>query len=261
MDSADVAIIGGTASIDTSLLEGVKEVEVATPYGRPSDSITIGRLEGVEVAILPRHRRGHTIPPHAINFRANIDALHRLGVRRIIATATVGSLQEDFRAGDVVVPDQFVDWSKQVHSFYGEGKFFHVSMADPFCPELRNSLAETARELGLRVHSKGTYLKIDGPQFSTRAASRMYRNFADIIGMTCIPEAILAREREMCLAVLATVTDYDVWAEQPVSYEEIKNVMRMNLQNTKKILLGTIKSLSGDNRCELCPRALEGAEA
>ena len=261
MDSAEIAIIGGTASIDPSLLEDVRDVEVSTPYGRPSDAITIGSLEGVSVAILPRHRRGHTIPPHAINFRANIDALHRLGVTRIIATAAVGSLQEEFKRGDVVIPDQFVDWSRDVHSFFGEGKFFHVSMADPFCPELRRTLADTAKRLGLSVHGKGTYLKIDGPQFSTRAASRMYRNFADIIGMTCIPEAILAREREMCLGVLATVTDYDVWADLPVSYEEIKDVMRINLENTKRVLLGTIKSLSSENKCELCPNALKGAEA
>ena len=260
MESADVAIIGGTASIDPDLLMNIWEVSFETPFGRPSDSITIGELEGMRIAILPRHGRGHTIPPHLINHRANIDALHQLGVKRIIATAAVGSLQEDYKAGDVVIPDQFIDWSKAVHGFYDEGRFYHVSMADPFCSEIRECLIETVKDLDIPFHDKGTYLKIDGPQFSTRAASRMYRQFADIIGMTCIPEAILARERQMCLAVLATVTDYDVWAEKPVSYDEIKQVMAGNIENTKNILQETVKNLSVERNCS-CSRALEGAEA
>ena len=260
MDSADVAIIGGTASIDTGMLDGSREVEVRTPYGRPSDTVTLGELSGVKVAILPRHGRGHTIPPHMINFRANIDALHRLGVKRIVATAAVGSLQEAYKAGDVVIPDQFIDWSKAVHGFYDDGRFYHVSMADPFCNEVRECLIETVKGLELPFHDKGTYLKIDGPQFSTRAASRMYRQFADIVGMTCIPEAILARERQMCLAVLATVTDYDVWAEKPVSYDEIKQVMKRNIENTKNILQEAVKSLSMERNCS-CSGALDGADA
>jgi 5'-methylthioadenosine phosphorylase len=260
MDSADVAIIGGTASIDPGLLEDVSEADVPTTFGRPSGKITLGTLEGVRVAILPRHGRGHTIPPHLINHRANIEALHKLGVKRIIATAAVGSLQEDYMAGDVVIPDQFIDWGKEVHNFFGENKFYHVSMADPFCPETRQALIDTARSLGLKYHGQGTYLKVDGPQFSTRAASRMYRQFADVIGMTCIPEAILARERQICLAVLATVTDYDVWAERPVRYDAVKEVMAQNLENTKGILHKTIRSIPPERSCP-CPRALEGAEA
>ncbi len=260
MDCADIAIIGGTASIDPQLLEDSREVEVHTPFGRPSDTITLGMLDGVNVALLPRHGRGHTIPPHMLNFRANIDALHRLGVKRIFATATVGSLQEDYRAGDIVVPDQFIDWGKQVHSMYGDGRFYHVSMADPFCPEGREALVGIARDMGLRVHEKGTYLKVDGPQFSTRAASRMYRQFADIIGMTAVPEAILSRERQMCLAVLATVTDYDVWADRPVSFDEIKQVMSQNIHNTSAILEKAVKHISPERKCH-CPNALEGAGA
>ncbi len=259
-DSADLAIIGGTASVDPGMLKEAREVEIHTPYGRPSDTITLGELEGAKVAILPRHGRGHTIPPHRINFRANIDALHRLGVKRIIATAAVGSLQEAYRAGDVVIPDQFIDWSKSVHGFYDEGRFYHVSMADPFCNEVRECLIDAVKSMGIPFHEKGTYLKIDGPQFSTRAASKMYRQFADIIGMTCIPEAILARERQMCLGILATVTDYDVWADRPVSYGEIKQVMEKNIENTGKILQRAAASMKMDRMCS-CPRALEGAEA
>ncbi len=260
MDSADIAIIGGTASIDPGLLREARDVSVATPYGKPSDAITLGTLDGVRVAILFRHSRKHTIPPHLINHRANIDALHRLGVKRIIATAAVGSLQEDCSAGDVVIPDQFIDCSKEVHTFFGEGKFYHISMADPFCPDIRQALTGTAKRLNLRLHERGTYLRIDGPQFSTRAASKMYRQSADIIGMTCVPEAILARERQMCLAVLATVTDYDVWSDKPVSYDEIKRVMAMNIENTRKILHDTIRTLPIRGSCS-CGSALEGAEA
>jgi 5'-methylthioadenosine phosphorylase len=260
MDSADLAIIGGTASIDPAMLGDAREVDLTTPYGKPSDRITLGSLEGTRVAILPRHGKSHSIAPHHINFRANIDALHQLGVKRIIATATVGSLQEEFRAGDVVIPDQFIDWSREVHSYVDVGKVFHISMADPFCTEMRQTLNNATKKLGIPCHGRGTYLKIDGPQFSTRAASRMYRQFADVIGMTCIPEAILARERGICLAVVATVTDYDVWADSPVTYEEIKSVMSRNLESKKRILLDAIRSLPKERSCS-CGDSLAGAEA
>jgi 5'-methylthioadenosine phosphorylase len=257
---AEIGIIGGTASIDTNLLKDAREIEVDTPYGKPSGRITVGTFEGRKIAMLPRHGKDHTIPPHEINFRANIRALKQLGVKRIIATATVGSLKEDYRAGEVVIPDQFVDMSKSIHSMYGTGKFYHVSMADPFCSEMRKTLIETTKGLGIPLKEKGTYVKIDGPQFSTRAASRMYRQFGDLIGMTCIPEAILARESEICLSVIATVTDYDVWAEKPVSFDEIRRVMAQNLENTKRIIQETIRNLPSERKCE-CKDALRGAEA
>ncbi len=260
MESAEIAIIGGTAVFNTGLLEGKREIKVSTHYGNPSDSITIGTFQGRRVAILPRHGRGHTIPPHRVNFRANIHALKQLGVSRILALAAVGSLKEDFKAGEVVIPDQFIDWGKQVHTFFDEGKFYHVSMADPFCPELNKLLSGVAKSLKIPVKDKGTYLRIEGPQFSTRSASRMYRQFGDIIGMTCIPEAILAREKEMCLSVIATVTDYDVWAEKPVSYEEIRGVMRRNIENTEKILEAVIPKIPSQRNC-ICKDALKGAEA
>jgi len=186
-------------------------------------------------------------------------ALKSLGIRRVFSTAAVGSLKENYRAGDIVVPDQFVDWGKAVHTFYDRPKVVHVSMADPFCPELRELLIKTVKGLGIPVKERGVYLRIEGPQFSTRAASRMYRQFADIIGMTAVPEAILCREQEMCFAVLATVTDYDCWSEQPVSIEEIKKVMAQNLDNTKKILAFAIKNVPADRKC-ICKDALKGAE-
>ncbi len=260
MEKAEIAIIGGTGLFNANLLKGVKEVKIRTPYGGPSDSFVLGTFGGKKIALLARHGKGHNIPPHRINFRANIDALKKLGVSRIFALAAVGSLKEDFRAGEVVVPDQFIDWGKQVHTFYDEGKFYHVSMADPFCPELNKLLVSTARSLKTPVHEKGTYLRIEGPQFSTRSASKMYRQFGDIIGMTCIPEAILAREKEICLSIIATVTDYDVWAEKAVNYDDVKAVMRQNIANTEKILETVIPRLLKERSC-ICKDALKGAEA
>ncbi len=257
---ADIAIIGGTGVYDPALLKNVNEVKIHTPYGAPSDLIRIGDFEGKKVALLFRHGQNHTVPPHKINFRANIWALKQLGVTRVLATAATGSLQETFKAGEVVIPDQFIDWSKQVHTFYDEGQFYHVSMADPFCLELRSLLVDITNKLSLPVHEKGTYLKIDGPQFSTRTASRMYRQFADIIGMTCVPEAILCRELEICCAVLATVTDYDVWAEHPVSFDAIKQVMAANVENTKKILSTAVSQMLAQRSCA-CKNALECAKA
>jgi 5'-methylthioadenosine phosphorylase len=260
MESAEIAIIGGTGVFNESLLLGLKEARISTPYGSPSDSITLGTFRGRKIALLRRHGRSHTIPPHRINSRANIQALKQLGVTRIFALAAAGSLKEDFKAGEVVIPDQFIDWGKQAHTYFDEGKFYHVSMADPFCPELNKLLVSTARSLKIPVHEKGTYVRIAGPQFSTRAASRMYRQFGDIIGMTCIPEAILAREKEICFSVIATVTDYDVWAERPVSYEEIRTVMRKNIDNTEKILENVIPKIPAERNC-VCKDALKGAEA
>ncbi len=257
---AEIGIISGTASIDPNLLKDAREVEVETPYGKPSERITLGTFEGRRIAMLPRHGKNHTIPPHEINFRANINALKQLGVKRIIATATVGSLKEEYRAGEVVIPDQFIDMSKSVHSMYGTGKFYHVSLADPFCPEMRKTLIETTRRLGIPLKEKGTYVKIDGPQFSTRAASRMYRQFGDLIGMTSIPEAILARESEICFSIIATVTDYDVWADKPVTFDEIKRVMAQNIDNKRRIIQEAIRNLPSERGCE-CKDALKGAEA
>jgi 5'-methylthioadenosine phosphorylase len=257
-----IGIIGGTGVHDPKLLENTRAVDVKTPYGKPSGKITIGDFEGRKVAILPRHGPGHSIPPHMINFKANVWALNDLGANRVFATAAVGSLREDYKAGDVVVVDQFIDFSRQVHTFYDGPKVYYVSMADPFCPELRGLLIDAAKGLGVPLKEKGTYLKIDGPQFSTRAASSMYGRFADIIGMTAVPEAILCRELGMCFAIIATVTDYDCWrsSDAPVNIEIIKQVMAKNLDNTRNILQTAISNVPDEQGCS-CSGALKGAEA
>ncbi|HDD46115.1 MAG TPA: S-methyl-5'-thioadenosine phosphorylase [Candidatus Aenigmarchaeota archaeon] len=253
-----IAIIGGSGHILEHGFEIIKEVKISTPYGNPSDSIFIGKVKNTEIAVLPRHGRNHTIPPHKINFRANIWALKEMGVERIIATAAVGSLKKDYMPGDIVFPNQFIDFGKDVTTFYDRKRVYHVSLADPFCPTLREVLIKVAKKLKLRYHEKATYLRISGPRFSTRAESKMFRRFAEIIGMTCVQEAILAREAEICFAVIASVTDYDVWAEKPVSAKEVIEVMRRNKSVVEKILLNSIESIPSKRTCP-CKDALKNA--
>lgn len=255
-----IGIIGGTGVYDPKLIKNARAYKAETPYGAPSDLITLGETQGRKIAFLPRHGNNHSIPPHKVNWKANIHALKHLGVTHIIATGATGSLKENLKPGDVVIPDQFIDFSKNEHTYFNEGQFYHVSLADPFCPDLNQQLIQAAKELSIPVHEKSTYLRIEGPQFSTRAASRMYRQFADLIGMTVVPEAILAREQEICFSVIATITDYDVWAEKPCSYAEIKKVMAKNLENTKKILEKVIPLIPEERNCQ-CSSALKGAEA
>ncbi len=256
---AEIGIIGGTGVYDPSLLDNTEEVKIYTPYGPTSSPIILGNFRGVRIAFISRHGKNHTIPPHKINFHANIWALKELGVKSIFATCACGSLKQEFKPGHIVIPDQFIDFGKSVTTFYNEGKFYHVSFTEPFCPELRALLIETGKNLNLPIHDRGTYLKIDGPQFSTVAASNMYRQFADIIGMTGVPEAILAREKEMCFAIIATITDYDTWNNRPVVFDEIKSVMEKNIENTKKILESVITA-KRERNCP-CKDALKGAEA
>lgn len=258
--SAEIGIIGGTGSFPAELLENAQAVRPKTPYGSTSDRIVVGSFEGRRVALLPRHGPGHSIPPHMINFRANIWALKKMGVDKVFATTAVGSLNEDYAAGDAVIPDQFIDWGKTVHTFYNGPEVCHVSMADPFCPELRKILISSAKALGLPTKDRGTYLRIEGPQFSTRAASRMYRQFADIIGMTASPEAILCREQGMCFAVLASVTDYDAWKEHAVSMEGVKSVMAQNVETARIVLGRSIAEAPRERSCG-CGDALKYARA
>jgi len=261
MNEAKIGIIGGTGVYSSDLLENPEKVKVYTPYGATSSLITVGTLGGRKVAFLFRHgEEAHMIPPHRINFRANIWALKKLGCTRVLATCACGSLKEELKPGDMVFPDQFIDWSRNVHTFYDEGKFYHVGMAEPFCSELRDLLIKTADEFGIKNHTKAVYLKIDGPQFSTRAASSMYRNFADIIGMTGVPEAILSRELEMCFAIIATVTDYDSWIGKATNFSEIKEIMAKNLENTKNVLKAVIPKIQESRNC-ICKDSLKGAEA
>jgi 5'-methylthioadenosine phosphorylase len=259
-NEAEIGIIGGTGVYDPDLLKDKKEVKVDTPYGPPSDLVIVGTYEGRKVAILPRHGKTHTIPPHKVNWRANIHALKGLGVKRILATCATGSLREDYKPGDVVIVDQFIDFSKNPHTFYDEGKFYHVGMAEPFCPILRDIIIKSAKDSGIAFHDKGTYLRIEGPQLSTKAASKMYSSFADIIGMTGIPEAILSREFGICFAIIATITDYDVCIGKQTPFEEMKNVMSKNINNTRKLIEEAIKQIPQERDC-LCKDALKGAEA
>jgi len=259
MEPVSIGIIGGTGVYEA--FDVVDEVEVNTPYGKPSDSITICEVHGRKVAFLPRHGKNHEIPPHKVNYRANIWALKELGVTRIIAPQAVGSLKEKYSPGTIVFPDQFIDFTrKREYTFYDGPKVIHISMAEPFCPELRNHLISAAKELHIEFAEKGTYICIEGPRFSTKAESHMFRQFADIIGMTLVPEAQLARELEMCYASICMVTDYDVWKEQEeVSAELVIQRMKENLEKTKRILEHVIPRIPEERNCP-CKDALKGAE-
>jgi 5'-methylthioadenosine phosphorylase len=262
MEKADIGIIGGTGVYDSGLFSDKKEIKIHTPYGEPSDMITIGEYAGRKVAFLPRHGKGHRIPPHKINARANVWALKQLGVKRIIAPSAVGSLQEAYRPGDIALPDQFIDFTKgRQYTFYDGGQVAHVSMADPFCPELRNIAADTIKKLGFEFQPKATYVCVEGPRFSTRAESKFFRDImkANIIGMTLVPECALAREVEICYLSIATVTDYDVWADIPVSSKEVIETLHKNVEKTKKLVAQLIPAVSLERTRCACGSALEGA--
>jgi 5'-methylthioadenosine phosphorylase len=210
-----LGVIGGSGVYQIDGLEGATWVKVKTPWGKPSDELLVGRLGGMPVAFLPRHGRGHVHDPATVPYRANIDALKRLGCTDVVAVSAVGSLREDYAPGDFVVVDQYIDRTTQrPPSFFGPGCVAHVSLADPTCPRLGAACAAVGRAQGLTVHQGATYLSMEGPQFSTRAESRLYRSWgADVIGMTGLSEARLAREAELCYASMAMVTDYDCWHE------------------------------------------------
>lgn len=261
---AEVGIIGGSGLYDPGILEDVKEFKVYTPYGLPSDNVIVGVLGGRRVAFLPRHGRGHKIPPHRINYRANIWALKYLGVKWVIAVSAVGSLREDYAPGDIVFPDQFIDMTKtRGYTFFEGPVVAHVSMADPFCSTLRDLLKVVATELSIKHHDRGTYVCIEGPRFSTRAESRVWKEVfkADIIGMTLVPEINLAREAQLHYATIALVTDYDVWAEHPVTAEEVARVMNENVEKAKKMIYAVIPRIPKEGegvKCQ-CENALRNA--
>ncbi len=257
---AEIGIIGGTGLYDPELLKNIKEVTVETPYGPPSDVITIGDLEGRSVAFLPRHSKKHTIRPTDVNSRANIFALKKLGVQRILAPSAVGSLKEDYKPGDIVFVDQFIDrTTKREQSFYTDGKVCHISVAEPMCLEMRQTLIAIANDIGIRAHDTGTYVCIEGPRFSTKAESRLFRSWgADIIGMTLVPECVLAREAELCYASISTVTDYDVWKDHPVCADEVVATMKTSVEKVKRIILEAASRLPKERSCE-CKDALKGA--
>ncbi len=259
MDKAEIGIIGGTGVYDPAFIQDGREIKVFTPFGETSDMITVGSFKGRQIAFIPRHGKGHKIPPHRINFRANIWALKELGVKRIIAPAAVGSLREDIKPGDIVIPNQFIDRTRRADSFYEGGKICHISAADPFCPELIDIVSQTCKELNFPFHTNSTYICVQGPRFSTRAESKLFRQWgADIIGMTLVPECVLAREAEICYVGIATVTDYDVWAEKPVSIEGVIKTLNENVSKTRKLLEELVPKIPVERNC-VCKDALKDA--
>jgi 5'-methylthioadenosine phosphorylase len=244
-DSAGIGIIGGSGLYQMEGFENPTEQRVQTPFGDPSDTVIAGEMFGRRVCFLPRHGRGHRLLPHELNHRANIYALRSLNVRWIICVTAVGSLQEKYAPRDVLLPSQFFDRTSQrtTHTFFGGGIVAHIGFADPISTSLRNILAESARDAGVRVHNGGTYVNMDGPAFSTRAESESNRQHGfDVIGMTNLPEAKLAREAEIALATLAMITDYDCWKveEEPVSAQTIFGHLVANAETAKKILSNAI---------------------
>ncbi|MFZ1219352.1 MAG: S-methyl-5'-thioadenosine phosphorylase [Chthoniobacterales bacterium] len=250
-DTAAIGIIGGSGLYQMESVENPTEQRVTTPFGDPSDVVIGGQLHGRQVYFLPRHGRGHRLLPHELNHRANIYALRSLNVRWIICVTAVGSLQEKYAPRDILLPSQFFDRTSQraTHTFFGEGIAAHIGFADPISTTLRNILAESARTLGVNVHNGGTYVNMDGPAFSTRAESELNRrNGFDVIGMTNVPEAKLAREAEIALATLAMITDYDCWKveEEPVSAQTVFEHLIANAETAKKILVEAIPKIPAE---------------
>jgi 5'-methylthioadenosine phosphorylase len=247
-----IGVIGGSGLYEMEGLTQVKAVKVSTPFGRPSDDYLIGTLFGRRVAFLPRHGRGHRIMPSDINYRANIFGMKKLGVERIISVSAVGSMKEEIKPGDIVIPDQFYDHTKHRRStFFGDGIVAHVGMADPVCAELGDILVDAGATAGAAVHRGGTYLCMEGPQFSTRAESLIYRTWnADVIGMTNATEAKLAREAELCYSTIALATDYDCWhhSEEAVTVEAVLAVMKKNIETSKTMIREAVRMLPPSRR-------------
>jgi 5'-methylthioadenosine phosphorylase len=262
VDQADVGVIGGSGLYEMEGLRDLRQVDVETPFGPPSDALTIGTLDGIRVAFLPRHGRGHRLLPSEVPYRANIFALKLLGVRTIVSASAVGSLREDYRPMDMVIPDQLFDRTKtRPSTFFGDGIVAHVGLAYPFCHQVSQALSAASGAVVDRTHDGGTYVCIEGPAFSTFAESVTYRKLGfDVIGMTALPEAKLAREAELCYGVLAQVTDYDVWHEQHESVTSdmvMQNVAR-NVVNAKAIIRTVLPRLQALGECS-CRHALQGA--
>jgi len=260
--NTEIAFVGGTGFYNPTLLEDATALTISTPFGPPSSDIIVGVVEGRACAFLARHGAGHRFSPSRIDYRANIYALKSLGITNVIAISAVGSLQEKIKPLEMVIPDQLFDRTKLRSNTFFEDICVHISFADPFCPELSEELYHAAQRVGCGVKRGGTYICIEGPQFSTRAESNAYRHMGfDIIGMTALPEAKLAREAEMCFTMLATVTDYDVWREEEVTIETvIKNVNR-NAASTQKIIQEIVPHLPITNGGCQCRYALKDAIA
>lgn len=261
LPQAEIGILGGTGLYEIEGIKNIEEVDLKTPFGKTSDAFIIGLLEGKRVAFLSRHGRGHRILPLEINYRANIYGFKMLGVERVISVSSVGSLKNEIRPKDIVLSDQFFDRTRRKSSFFGEGIAAHIGFAQPVCPELSNLLFDVGNKLGLRIHQGGTYICIEGPSFSCKGESNIYRLWGcDVIGMTSATEAKLCREAEICYATMNLVCDYDVWheAEEPVSIEMILDNMKKNINNAKSIIRKALLALSPQrsSECE-CADALK----
>ncbi len=247
MKRIKVGIIGGTGFDDPEIISDRVDKDVDTPYGKPSSPLLMGTIGTTDVVILSRHGKNHTIFPSAVNYRANIYALNQEGCTHIIATTAVGSLKEEIEPGDIVFPDQFIDFTKKrALTFFDKDRVVHISMSHPFCENLRGVLIKNAMELGFRHHIKGTVITIEGPRFSTKAESHMFRGFgADIINMSTVPEVILARELGICYQGIAMSTDYDCWkeGEEPVTWEMIVSIMNKTADKVKKLIVNTLPEI------------------
>jgi 5'-methylthioadenosine phosphorylase len=259
---AEIGVIGGSGLYDIQGLKKTREVKVRTPFGDPSGIYRMGELAGVKVAFLARHGKGHRILPTDINFRANIFGLKKLGVERILSVSAVGSMKENIQPGNIVLPESFIDLTKQRRStFFGNGLVAHVAFADPICHDLRQIVFEKGRPLGVPLHNGGVYLCIEGPQFSSRAESLLYRSWGvDVIGMTNATEAKLAREAEICYVTLALATDFDCWhhEEETVTADAVIKILQQNVEASKKIILEVIPKIPKVRNCS-CAHALQNA--
>jgi len=262
-ETVRIGVIGGSGLYQMPELTDIVTQAVDTPFGKPSAEIVIGTLRGKRVAFLPRHGIGHVFTPSTVPYRANIAALKQLGVKRILAVNACGSLREDYAPGHIVIPDQLFDHTKadRGRSFFDSGVVAHVSVADPFCADLSRRAADSVRAAGGTVHEGGTYITIEGPRFSTRGESMIYRGWGcSIIGMTTCPEAFLAREAEMCYTTMSHITDYDVWheSEEPVTVDMVVETMHRNLATAQQALAYVIERLDEDADCA-CHHALDNA--
>lgn len=263
MKNPVIGVVGGSGLYEMEGLTEVREEKVETPFGDPSDLLITGRLGDAHLVFLPRHGRGHRLLPSEVNYRANIYALKKLGVEQVISVSAVGSMKEEIVPGHIVIPDQFFDRTtgRRDSTFFGEGVVGHVQFADPICGQLANTLTLAAKEVGATVHQGGTYICMEGPQFSTRAESRIYRSWGvDIIGMTNISEARLAREAELCYGTIALATDYDCWHEghDDVSVEAVVALIKQNVAKAQKIIAAAARTLGSERSCG-CGSALKYA--
>ena len=262
MEKIDIGVIGGSGLYELEGLSEKKEIIIETPFGEPSDAYLTGKIHGKRVAFLPRHGRGHTILPSELNFRANIYGFKIMGTRAIISASAVGSLREDHHPMDFLLPDQFIDRTRnRISTFFGNGLVAHIAFSDPVCAGLCETIQKASVKFDFNLKRGGTYVNMEGPAFSTRAESELYRSWgADLIGMTNLQEAKLAREAEICYSTIAMVTDYDCWheEEEDVSVEKILGYLRKNSENAKKLIAETIRLLDVDVDCK-CRHALEAA--